>query len=230
MAADTVWWHMYPMYHCGICILCTICIHCGICILPIHLCSVPCSIGLGAGRVRTAWAGGEVPRTNRPLAIHIHTMPGAQPQPYFNPWLTQSFFCRLEQTFFLDSWREFPVTSKTWCGLTRIENNVPGKQNWRKYSEKCCEEKFCVSGYSMSGVTWSELTVTTWGELEPRVERRCQNCRTHQCIRPRPFVVNIQIPIGMIMVMIIRNRRLQHLSPIISCVLSVIQFWIWYLV
>ena len=70
MAADMVW-HMYPLYHCGICIL------------PIHLCSVPCSIGLGAGRVRTAWAGGEVPRTNRPLAIHIHTMPAAKPRPYF---------------------------------------------------------------------------------------------------------------------------------------------------
>ena len=75
-----------------ICILCTICIHCGICILPIHLCSVPCSIGLGAGRVRTAWAGGEVPRTNRPLAIHIHTMPAAKPRPYFKTWLTHCYY------------------------------------------------------------------------------------------------------------------------------------------
>ena len=88
-------WHCVAyvsLYHCGICILCTICIHCGICILPIHLCSVPCSIGLGAGRVRTAWAGGEVPRTNRPLAIHIHTMPAAKPRPYFKTWLTHCYY------------------------------------------------------------------------------------------------------------------------------------------
>ena len=78
--------------------------HCGICILPIHLCLAPCSIGLGAGRVRTAWAGGEVPRTNRPLAIHIHTMP---PRTHwgstlFQPAINAIFFCWLRQTFTLD--------------------------------------------------------------------------------------------------------------------------------
>ena len=53
-------------------------------------------------------------------------------------------------------------------------------------------EKFCVSGYSMSGVTWSELTVTTWRELEPREpESQCQNCRIHQRIHPRAHLFSI---------------------------------------
>ena len=59
--------------------------------------------GSGLGGVRTAWASGKVPRTNRPLAIHIHTMPPrTQAQPYFNPWLTQSFYAGLGKTFLLD--------------------------------------------------------------------------------------------------------------------------------
>ena len=45
----------------------------------------------------------------------------------------------------------------------------------------------------MSGVTRSELTVTSRRELEPQVGVQCQNWKTQQYIRPRPFVLNIQI-------------------------------------
>ena len=45
----------------------------------------------------------------------------------------------------------------------------------------------------MSGVTRSELTVTSRRELEPQVGVQCQNWKTPQYIRLPPFVLNIQI-------------------------------------
>ena len=49
-------------------------------------------------------------------------------------------------------------------------------------------------------MTWSELTVTTWGELEPRQwgvgARTVEN--TNLFIRPHPFAVEVQMPVGII--------------------------------
>ena len=65
--------------------------------------------------------------------------------------------------------------------------------NMKHILQNCWFQKLCVSGYSMSGVTRSELTVTSRRELEPQVEVQCQNWKTQQYIRLPPFVLNIQI-------------------------------------
>ena len=59
MVWQSAWYGIYPYSH-----------------VAFSWLEVRCSIGLGAWGVRTDSAGGKVPRTNRPLAIHIHTMPG----------------------------------------------------------------------------------------------------------------------------------------------------------